>query len=114
MSPRTSWDPPTATGGAVEDYRRRRRRRIARQDGDVRAPEELETGRLEEGKERGLTERARQQDYRFERGHEMKRDAALRRHRRRGQATSGETKFTTDDAAEALANRKKRTKAGRY
>jgi len=107
MSPRTNYDTRETPG--AEDYRRRRDAKIARN------PRRQNRGRLRpggahrEGDYRSPEEVAEQDDYEFEFGSEMDREYELNR-RAAGPIVSGgeDDEFTTADAAEALADRKKK------
>lgn len=109
--PRTNYDPPTSPGrqADIERYRRERAKKLKEMGGDaqVRGLESRKTGRLREGEYRSAEEKAEQQDWTLDEGYKMERDYNLNR-MEAGPIRSGETKFSTEDAANALANRKRR------
>ena len=109
MSPRTNYDSRDTAGS--EDYRSRRDAKIARN------PDRLRRGRRRwrskdahrEGDYYTPEETAEQDDWGFMEGPKMRREFELNR-RAAGPIKSGKTTFTTEDAAAALVDRKKRRK----
>jgi len=109
--PRTNYDPPTSPGrqADIERYRRERSKKLKEMgwDAELRGLESRKTGRLREGDYRSAEEQAEQQDYTLDKGYKMQREYELNR-MKAGPIKSGTTTFSTEDAANALANRKRR------
>lgn len=111
MSPRTSWDAPASEGrqADVERYRRERATALKKMGERAKTRGRRRPGGVHRpGDYRSPDERAEQADYIHEESFKPERDLNLSRMDMR--IESSEADFSTEDAAEALARRKRQKK----